>query len=235
MKKLILLHIACCFLLPAVIEAQTSKGRVMLGISSRYGFSNSDGGDLLSLGYSTQKYESDNPYYYGPEKSYSTSFNFIPRMGYLLMNNFVLGLDYYISFSRSNYFFNPEAADEDDYFAENLVYGFGPFARYYFPLKRVKPFAEAGVMLGRLENTTDYVHGMGSYNELKQMYNLFSITGGAGTAFVISDKVTFDLMAGYSSFTQKNRADQYNDRTITGTIGLRFGVTVYLGKNKAKE
>ena len=59
-----------------------------------------------------------------------------------------------------------------------------------------------------------------------------SIGAGAGIAVKLGEKVTFDMMAAYNSVTEK--AKEYNtnnDKTVQGTLGVKFGFVILLGSN----
>ncbi len=55
--------------------------------------------------------------------------------------------------------------------------------------------------------------------------------GGIGMAALLGEKLTFDVLAGYSSYISKDKEDnEENERYISGTIGIRFGFIALLGK-----
>jgi len=59
-----------------------------------------------------------------------------------------------------------------------------------------------------------------------------SFGGGAGLAVKLGDKVTFDILAGYNSMTEKAKQNNPNDqRTVQGTLGVKFGFVAIFGTN----
>lgn len=208
-----------CFFFPAMIHSQTTKGRLLLGVSSRYGFTQSGQGDLMSIGFSTTTRKIDSPNGPDYEKSHYFRYNLAPRAGIFVINNLVTGIDLLAS-----------VYENTEYINNQFSFAAGPFARYYFPVKKVRPFVEASTALGVMKYQFDMDEDI---TVIKT--NIFIISAGAGAAFIVSDRVTLDLLAGYSSYREKQKENNPNNyRTITGTLGMRFGISVYLGKNKAK-
>jgi hypothetical protein len=100
----------------------------------------------------------------------------------------------------------------------------GPFLRYYFPVQKVLPYIEAGATLGSSKTTYE----SGSEND-EYKSSLNSVAGGVGIAALLGDKVSFDFMVGYISMTMKDKEDNPdNERIIIGTLGLKFGVVLFL-------
>jgi hypothetical protein len=70
----------------------------------------------------------------------------------------------------------------------------------------------------------------GEGNESKS--GITSFGGGLGVAIPMGEKVSFDLMAGYNSFTIKDKEDNPDDeRIVLGTFGIKLGITIFLGSN----
>jgi opacity protein-like surface antigen len=221
-RKLIL--IAVLGILPVLfLSAQTEKGKVLLGISSRYSLLPLGEGlsypDMMTLGFSTIKYKSDAA---GEEESESTKFtcfNFTPKAGYFVIDNLALGLDVNIGLSSMK-----ESYDTHDYKSSGSMLSAGPFVRYYFPVEKILPYIEAGASLGSAKSTYESDN---DNDEYKSSVNSFM--GGAGIAILLGDKVTLDFMAGYISMTMKDKEDNPdNERTVFGTLGFKFGVVVFL-------
>ena len=89
------------------IFAQTQKGTFLLGAGTNFDFS------FLSSQVSTESYDSD--------KVKNNSFEFTPRVGYFLVNNFVVGVDFVIS--------NALQKNDGDVYKSN-TFAAGPFALY---------------------------------------------------------------------------------------------------------
>ncbi len=57
-----------------------------------------------------------------------------------------------------------------------------------------------------------------------------NLSAGVGIAVRLADKLTFDMLAGYNSKVSKSKTDNpYDERTVQGTIGFKFGFVIFLG------
>jgi hypothetical protein len=222
MKKIVSIIIVLCLFALSGLNAQTEKGKLLVGVSSRtslglYNFSTCTP-DLMSVGFTTVKYKDDNET--GEDKDKYTSLNLSPRVGYFLVNNLVLGLDLNLSYLKMG-------ATDSDYKDQMTTFTAGPFVRYYIPTGKVKPFVEAGAAFGNLVYKWDGWEG----GEEKTKYGLTLFNGGVGLAVPIGSRASFDTMLSYNSMTVKEKEDNPdNFREIAGTFGIRFGFTVALGK-----
>ena len=108
----------------------------------------------------------------------------------------------------------------DDTYKESMM-GIGPFVRYYYPLDKFYPFAEAEFLFGT-EKELWYVE------DEKTPFIMFGIMVGA--ALPLGDNVTFDAAAGYLRSSLKNTDVETEDevRFITSGFCLRMGFTIYL-------
>jgi hypothetical protein len=224
MKKVIFCFVAVCFLFPSIISAQTEKGKVLLGVSSRMGigligtYGMGTGSDLMSFNFSSSKGKSDSGD--DSESDKITGINLSPRGGYFFLNNFVAGIDLNLASWIEKY-------SGSEYKTTSTLFSAGPFARYYLPTKKIKPFVEGFAYFGMIK----YKEGGDEGYESKASNNTYG--GGLGCAFPIADKISFDLMLGYNSNTIKEKEDnEDNYRMITGTLGIRFGFVFLLGKSK---
>jgi len=213
MKKITLLLAALCLIVSGAIAqpAQLAKGNIMLGVTSTLSVGGLWGSDFVSFGFSTNKVNDGTT----TEPSYkTTSWNFLPRAGYFVMDNLAAGIEVMTSGYMDK---DVNDGDKDG----ESVFGVGPFVRYYYPLDKVSPFAEAEAVFGSYKETfsTD------TYKE-----GLVMIGGGVGVAVPLGDKVSFDALVGYSHTSWKEKdvveGDAYT--YITGGFGLRLGFTVYL-------
>ncbi len=210
MKKNLLFLIVMCFLTFPVLNAQLTKGRIMVGVSSTIHLSElgSSGTDLMGLGFVTAKDNDD----YNTKISY---FNLLPKAGYFVIDNLAVGLDIIVSTMSQK-----DVQDDDKYTGSML--SVGPFVRYYYPLEKFYPFVELNVAFGTHKDKWTYGEG-----DDTEKYGLMTFGGGVGAAFPLGDRVTFDVMAGYTSMTYKDKENDYKE-TIGG-IGLRMGFMVYFG------
>jgi hypothetical protein len=221
MKKLIYAFVAMCFIYPLILNAQTEKGKMLLGVSSRFSVLYLDKGpDIMSFGFSSQKYKSDDPNYEDEEADKISSINISPRYGYFIIDNLALGID----FSLASWIMKSGGSDYKDTWT---IFSAGPFARYYFTTKNVLPFLEGYAVFG-----TAISKSTGGGDDYTDKSGISAYGGGLGLAIPIGEKAAFDFMFGYNSSKIKDKEDnEDNTRSITGTFGIRFGFVIFLGKN----
>jgi outer membrane protein len=210
MKKAILFSAVILLFAVSSMEAQINKGRWLVGVSTSISYLNF-GSDIMSLGYTTVKQTNSS----GDDVKYTT-FNFLPKAGYFVADNLVIGLNNCVSTSVEK---------SGDYKYTTTYLATGPFIRYYINSKKVMPFFEADALLGVMKDKSEG----GGYDSSSDT----GVTGlglGAGAAFKLADKVTFDIMAGYNSLTAKAKQDNPdNEKTKQGTLGIKLGFTILLG------
>ena len=214
MKKLFIVLVAICLASASSLQAQTEKGRTLLGVSSRFSFFYLDKGpDIMSFSFSSQKYKSDSYDDDDPDKM--TCINVSPQFGYFIVDNFALGID----FSLASWIIKYGGSDNSETYT---LFSAGPFLRYYFQANNVRPFLEGYAVFGNaiMKDSGDkYTSAISAYG------------GGAGLAIPIGEKAAFDIVLGYNSSKIKDKEDnEDNYRTITGTFGVKFGFVFFLGK-----
>lgn len=210
MKKTSLLIAILCFV-AANTAAQLEKGNIMLGTTSTIALGGGSGSELMSLSFSKTKYKQGTI----TEEDFTiTSFNLLPKAGYFIMDNLVAGIEVVVSGNVE------KDVDDDDTWKESLLAA-GPFVRYYYQLDKIYPFAEAEVLFG-----AEKENWLG--NEDKS--SILLISGFLGAAIPLGEKVTFDVLAGYTRMTDawKDVEDGGTYKYITGGFGIRMGFTVYL-------
>lgn len=194
---------------------QLQKGKIMVGVSSTMAVGGAYDSNLMSLGFSKTKYK------YGgstTDEYSSFIFNLLPKGGYFFMDNLAGGLEVIFSGYRDK-----DAEDGDTYTEYTL--GVGPFVRYYYPLDKIYPFVEAETLFGTCK---EY------YVVDNEKSSLFMFGVSVGAALPVGDKVTFDGMIGYLhtayKYSYEGEGDGETSHEITGGIGLRAGITIYLSK-----
>jgi hypothetical protein len=198
------------------LNAQTQKGTFMVGDLYRPGkvISFGPAGSPMNISFGTQISKSDATEDSSPSKH--LNFNLMPKAGYFVADNVVVGIDLTLS---------SESQKENDYKYKVGTLGAGPFVRYYIPLEKVLPFFELNGSLGRLK----YKYSS-DQNEDEYTSSLNSIGGGAGVAILLGRIVTFDMLAGYSRMVMKDKeGNEENWRDITHSVGLKLGFTILLG------
>jgi len=200
------------------LSAQTSKGKFLIGGLTYIGYPGS-GETSMNIGYTTSKSKDDS----GDEDDYIDkmfSLNFTPKAGYFIIDNLVLGVDMtlFSSFSKTT---NRENK------SNSTIITAGPFVRYYIPTKKVLPFAEAMYSVGSQKNSSEWEEREYTNKTGVQLYSV-----GIGVAIPLGEKASFDALVGYQSAIIKDKEDnENNERTIVGTVGLKFGFTIFLGSN----
>ena len=224
MKKLVILFVMLIgFFSLTVIKAQTSSGTILIGVSSGFKVAGEFsaiglGSDLMSMGFSSVKTKSNAPGFTEPEPDKTTSLNLMPKLGVFVVNNLAVGLDVIVAYNQVSY------GASDDKTKITLLMG-GPFVRYYIPGGKVLPFLEGNATFGSSNLKDEYTGGSNT-----SKYALSSFGGGLGIAVPIGEKVTFDVMAGYTSLTVKAKENNPNDeRSVMGSFGIRLGFDLLLG------
>lgn len=213
MKKLCLLIPVFCLFLIQPANAQFAKGRITGSIASTIGLGDF-GTDLMNLGMTTEKIKySDGDV----NQTYKTlGFNLLPRVGFFVIDNLAIGADLLVSYHR-------QKSSDSNYKDTESMIAVGPYVRYYFPLEKIYPFAEANVDYGFWKEKWSN----GSEGEDKEAILLYGF--GIGAAKSLGESVMIDALVGYSSQTWK---DEDDDKYIYGTIGLRVGLTLFFGSSK---
>lgn len=219
MKKITLLAVCMIISSLSFLNAQTNQGNILMGVSSTLSLAGT-GSDLIGIGFASQKYKSDADGFEESESDKTTSINLLPKAGYFVADNLAIGLDLNLAISIQKYGF------DDDKYTRRLLSA-GPFVRYYVPTSKAKPFIELNSAFGTITQKYEF----DTFSE-EGKTNVMSLGGGIGIAAPLGDKVTLDVLAGYTSLTVKDKEDnEDNYRTVIGTLGLKIGFTVFLGSN----
>jgi len=216
MKKITLLFAVLCLIASSALAqpAQLAKGNLMGGISSTIAFGGAYGSELMSLGFSKTSYKYDGT----TEEAYSmTVYNLLPKAGYFVIDNLAAGLEILISG------YSEKDLEDGDKYKESTI-GIGPFVRYYYPLEKIYPYAEAKTIFGSCKETW--------YDGDEEKSGLFMFGIYLGAALPVGDIVTIDLSAGYSrasyKYTYDNEGTDEEEFEIHSGFGIGFGITVYL-------
>lgn len=198
------------------LKAQTGKGKFLIGDLYRFGITGYGYISQMNIGFGTNTYKSDNSE--DPSSEKFLTLNFIPKAGYFFADNLAVGLDMNLMYLRNK--------DEHYTYSVNML-GAGPFIRYYYPMDRVMPFLEVNSSFGRGRNRS---YSDATDNEYESVFYLNSFGCGTGIAILLSQKVSFDVIAGYNRVVMKDLEDNdLNYRHITESLGLKLGFTVILG------
>lgn len=213
MKKILLLFASICIVVSGLhAQPQLEKGKIFAGVSSTMALGGSEGSELFGLSFGSTKYK------YGsgaPETHYkSFTYNILPKGGYFFMDNLAAGLEIVLTGYR-------ETDSDDGDVSTTTSFGIGPFVRYYYPLEKVYPFAEAEVLFGSHKE---------AWESSEDKYPMFMFGISLGAALPLGDMVTVDGSIGYShaSWSWEAVEDGGTSKEICSGIGIRIGFSIYL-------
>ena len=223
MKYLLILTVSILTINLGVITAQTNKGTIYIGMSNAQNFTES-GNNFMNLGYSSATIKGDNDEGEASDSDKTFSVNLIPKVGYFVFDNLVVGLDVNLAFLKRNYW-----GSSIDYY--NWFYGTGPFVRYYIPTSKVMLFFELNSLYSINKHNWEFSFIDG--RDFDSKANILTFGSGVGIAVPIGKKVNFDIQAGYNFSSIKafpDNTDNYLKRVKS--MGLKFGFTFLLGSDK---
>ncbi len=199
-----------------ILYAQTNKGKFLMGELSYIELLGNGVIGSTNLGYTTFQTKSDGDNDDSKDKQFSL--NIIPRAGYFVIDNLAIGLDVLLATESRK-------SGEFDYKDKSTFFAVGPFVRYYIPTKKVLPFVEVNYSMGSRKGKSEFDGSESSHNYAIKLYG-----AGLGVAIAIGEKVSFDAVAGYHAYVNKDKEENdNNERLVASTIGLKLGFTVYLG------
>ncbi len=144
-----------------------------------------------------------------------------PQTGYFVADNFAVGLRLPLGL-QSNFTRNMGTGGVR---TENrmLTYrvGIGPFVRYYFGKSAIRPFVNAGTdyQFSRTRVKENYSDGSKEIRLSRE--DSYSLFGGVGMAYFISQFVGLESQLGYTYF----RSDELNKYS---RLGLSVGLQIYI-------
>lgn len=131
--------------------------------------------------------------------SRNTTISLSPSAGYFFLNNFAAGGTLQLSYNKSG----------DN---KTTVFGFGPFARYYFGKKELKPFI-----------ATEYIFTSNKFDNpsFTSTVNGADFFIGPGLAAFVNEHVAIETLVGYVN-------SKVSDVPSDGGIAVRIGFQIYL-------
>jgi len=224
MKNILILTVSILTINFGVLSAQTNKGTLFFGGTTAQNFTET-GYNFMGFGYSSATSKTDTDGYESPEPTKLLSFNLMPKAGYFVLENLVVGIDVNLAFSKINY---GSSSGENS----ELLIGAGPFIRYYIPKTKVMPFFELNSLYGAYQEKSSYLN-QDEIFEYDYNASILTFGSGVGIAVPLGKKVNFDFLIGYDFYTIKDTEDnEENRREVVGTIGLKLGFTILLGSDK---
>jgi len=159
-----------------------------------------------------------------------TKIALMPIWGYFVITNLMIGAVMPIIWGKTVYPNDTGKSASGDNQNTNLTFAIGPVARYYYPLnEKFMPFGQAALYFGTTNNKNKWP-GQPD-NVTKQ--SLIGGGIGAGCSYFAADFLSVDGQLGYIYANQKEKLDGgAKNITKTGTFGIHFGFTFYLGNAK---
>ncbi len=196
------------------IYTNTQQGKWLVGLTTTIQNNSAPG-----VSYTTEKRKGDNFETGRYEKTFVLSL--APKVGYFVSNNLALGFEGSLGLI---------SLKDDGFDGSNdngTVWNLGPFARYYIGAKSFRPFVEAGIFYGRENFEFDDPDPSG-FDVIFKDYT-FTYGGGAGVAFILGNKFSFDAMLLYNrKLTKEIEGNPDNERTIVSGIFFKLGFSLYL-------
>ena len=195
MKRFLFLLISLCFLSESA-NAQTDKGTILVGGVLDWSSSSSVA-----------------------SRRADAIFKFSPTVGYFFMNRLAGGLtvDWLVQSSSYTYSVTSVASASR---GDIMV---GPFARYYFTEKNIRPYGNLSFTLGGGSSTSSY----GTSTSIDIGYASSALGLGIGSAFIVSEHVSIDALLQYRLLS---RVYGTSSAEAFGNFGLSVGVHAYLFK-----
>lgn len=216
MKSNCLIIIALLLASQAATAQFTARGNFVMGAS--VGLSNANSKVKEDTGTGTVSGQ-------GPS---SRQFSITPKVGYLLVDNFALGLG--LDFTNSQI----KQPNEDVIKDSDLL--FGPFTRYYLMAGDDKAFFfELNFGFG---NSSDNKTIGGVQNNIQT--NIFAVGAGPGFTIFSSDAIGIEALVKYNFARSKFNTDiggtQTTTITLTNQVDLSLGILFYFeGISRAKS
>lgn len=197
------LGIFCLVCFNVALNAQTEKGKILLG-----------GGTKLSFSMVNNLTKTDNS---SNENGKVSNFELSPQIGFFISDGLALGAELPANYNLVKY-------SGDNKITTSSI-AIAPFLRYYLGSESIKPFLQGKVGFGIMNQNSDLTFGLS--DKLSASLFLYELKGGVG--FFLNERVSLDLTIGYSSYSIKPRENNSsNERQIQRGIGLGIGVAVFL-------
>jgi hypothetical protein len=154
----------------------------------------------------------------------SAQLSIAPKVGYFLIDNFVLGIGMDYTFSRV------QEPNKDNITDSDLL--FGPFARYYFVVAKDMAFTlEANFGFG---NATDVINLAGESRS--QTTNIFAFGIGPGFTIISDDAIGISAQVKYNYAKSKFNTDlggtQATLESLTNQFDFSVGLQFYFSRIK---
>lgn len=201
------------------LNAQTEKGRFLIGLSSNLNLTNPSG---MGLSFGSSKYHSDDPTFVESDGDQNFTFNLKPRVGYFLMDNLAMGIDFDFHYFRS------ENGGSGDIY-EMLGFAGGPFLRYYYPIKNNFLFGEVYGNYGKQTIKFDYAENL-FLNDSESETLVANYGLAVGMSLSLTERTFFDCSLGYDFLRASPQDTEYDEYTTQQGLQLKLGFSIILGE-----
>lgn len=235
----------CIVIFSNQLQAQLKKGNWLFE------------GNLGNISFNDGNSKNESGSFKNESASNNFYFDFYPRAGYFLTDNFVLGSEIGFGFSSgTSESTNTIGVKTSESKNSSSYLTFGPFIRYYFPSSNqaLRFYGQAGAGINMtlsnksegksFNGTTGILSNEYSYNYPKK-YNTFSASGAIGMHYFLSSTTALNSSIGYyyskakqtSNYTSTSggiatTSDDSNYEYNNSRISWSIGFTVFLDNQK---
>jgi outer membrane protein len=183
--------------------SQTENGKIFIGASSN-----------LNASFINYSSKSDNSN--GIDFGSSNSFSINPRVGYFIIDDFLIGFQASLSFNS----FDRDGTSDS---SSNSL-SFAPFVRYYFLKGQFKPFINARYGFGSSESKFRNFDGL--LDESRSTVRDLQV--GGGVAYFINQTISLELGLNYIRSASKADNSPNNFKDINSGIFSSIGFAIFL-------
>lgn len=185
------------------INAQTEKGKILIGGESSLEFSSF-----------SSKWQTD---YGNGDNGKSRYLDITAQIGYFVFNNFVVGLEIPYTYTK-------EIGEDNTYISSSVT--FVPFLKCYLGKTKIKPYLQGGIGPGWGNTKNDSFYG----SDIKVPTKILAYEIGGGLGIFLNEHFSIDLGLGYASASAKwlDENTNMNWKNTSSGIGASIGIVVCL-------
>ncbi|PQJ78042.1 outer membrane protein [Polaribacter porphyrae] len=183
--------------------SQTEKGKIYLGASSN-----------LNANFINNSIKDDNN---GSQNTGKNSgFSISPEIGFLVIDNLVLGANITLAFNKS------ENNGGSEFKSSSI--SAAPFIKYYFSENKFKPFVSGRFAFGSFKSESTFNNNS---NESKGSFTNLQV--GGGIAYFINDMISLELGINYVRSSNKQSDNNPNNlKSISSGVSSSVGFAIFL-------
>jgi outer membrane protein len=184
-----------------LIIGQTQKGKFLIGVGSKFDFSNLQ-----------TEWKSN---YGNANGGKSTNFEVSPKIAYFIVENIAIGFDLPFNYS----------VEEDPNNIKTITTSFAvaPLIRAYYGSTNLKPFVQGEIGYGKYTLKNRIPNG--TEDKIPESLFLYKVGGGLGIFF--NQNISLDFAFGYgSSYIKPKENNPANNRTKKDTFDFLIGFSL---------